>query len=74
MYVGAERTGWEWDVNIVIDDDIVSQSLGEDEEQEIDIVNVYCDVWTLAQLDVCGRLGARDGRDESSKEDLDEDP
>ena len=46
----------------------------QDEEQEIDIVNVYHDVRTLAQLDVCGRLGARDGRDESSKEDLDEDP
>ena len=30
--------------NIVIDDGIVSQSLGEDEEQEIDIVNVYRDV------------------------------
>ena len=64
----------ELDVKIVIDDDIVSQSLGEDEEQEIDIVNVYHDVSTLAQLDVCGRLGARDGREDSSKEDFEEDP
>ena len=29
---------------------------------------------TLAQLDVCERLGARDGRDESSKEDFEDEP
>ena len=27
---------------------------------------------TLAQLDVCERLGANDGRDESSKEDFED--
>ena len=29
---------------------------------------------TLAQLDVCERLGAREGKDESSKDDFEEEP